>query len=252
VEEAPEGVEGAQRRIEAAEEERSAALTFLVSTEAEGRRLLADLAAAGLSMEADNSGSFQALDAAMRTLDKQRLELEEIWEGRKLKLDVCLQLRLFERDALEISSQLDHLGEKLGSEDLLALGKELAGGGSDGAAAAATSVPVAIAHFEQLLRLHNENVGRIQASVFQTMGRGQELVGLLERSGVSVMASGQISAGTRVQVLLEYLGEKELDFGEVCEGKRVRLTQLIQKQQLLNDANQVGRNISKYEARMGF
>lgn len=29
------------------------------------------------------------------------------------------------------------------------------------------------------------------------------------------MASSQISGGTRVQVLLEYLGEKELDAGEV-------------------------------------
>lgn len=53
-------------------------------------------------METDNSGSFEALEAAMRTLDKQRLELEEIWETRKLKLDLCLQLRLFERDALEV------------------------------------------------------------------------------------------------------------------------------------------------------
>jgi hypothetical protein len=53
-------------------------------------------------METDNSGSFEALEAAMRTLEKQRLELEEIWETRKLKLDLCLQLRLFERDALEV------------------------------------------------------------------------------------------------------------------------------------------------------
>lgn len=54
-------------------------------------------------METDNSGSFEALEAAMRTLEKQRLELEEIWEMRKLKLDLCLQLRLFERDALEVT-----------------------------------------------------------------------------------------------------------------------------------------------------
>lgn len=53
-------------------------------------------------METDNSGSFEALEAAMRTLEKQRQELEEIWETRKLKLDLCLQLRLFERDALEV------------------------------------------------------------------------------------------------------------------------------------------------------
>jgi len=66
---------------------------------------------------------------------------------------------------------------------------------------------------------------------------------MLERSGVNLMASGQISAGTRVQVLLEYVGEKELDFVEVCDLKRIRLQQLIQKQQLQNDANQVKKSL---------
>lgn len=53
-------------------------------------------------METDNTGSFEALEAALRTLERQRNELEELWESRKLKLDLCLQLRLFERDALEV------------------------------------------------------------------------------------------------------------------------------------------------------
>ncbi len=56
----------------------------------------------GLTMETDNTGSFEALEAALRTLERQRNELEGLWESRKLKLDLCLQLRLFERDALEV------------------------------------------------------------------------------------------------------------------------------------------------------
>ena len=32
---------------------------------------------------------------------------------RKLRLDLCLQLRLFERDALELSSQFELWGEQL-------------------------------------------------------------------------------------------------------------------------------------------
>jgi triple functional domain protein len=60
-------------------------------------------------METDNSGSFEALEAAMRTLEKQRLELEELWEMRKLKLDLCLQLRLFERDALDVRIKFSFL-----------------------------------------------------------------------------------------------------------------------------------------------
>lgn len=53
------------------------------------------------------------------------------------------------------------------------------------------------------------------------------------------MASSQISAQTRVQVLIEYVNEKELDCGEVAELKRVRLQQIIQLLQLQNEASQV-------------
>lgn len=62
---------------------------------------------------------------------------------------------------------------------------------------------------------------------------------MLERSGVTLMASSQISGGTRVQVLLEYLADKELDAGEVAHLKRTKLQQLIQIHQLQSDANQV-------------
>jgi len=53
------------------------------------------------------------------------------------------------------------------------------------------------------------------------------------------MASSQISAQTRVQVLIEYVNEKELDCGEVAELKRLRLQQIIQLLQLQNEASQV-------------
>ena len=39
----------------------------------------------------------------LRQLNDSRTQLEELWAARKLKLDLCLQLRLFERDAVEVS-----------------------------------------------------------------------------------------------------------------------------------------------------
>lgn len=50
----------------------------------------------------DPTGSVAAVDAALERLNKQRLELEQLWATRKLKLDLCLRLRIFERDALEV------------------------------------------------------------------------------------------------------------------------------------------------------
>lgn len=51
----------------------------------------------------DSTGSVSAVEAALDRLAKQRSDLEELWAARKLRLDLCLRLRIFERDALEVN-----------------------------------------------------------------------------------------------------------------------------------------------------
>lgn len=53
------------------------------------------------------------------------------------------------------------------------------------------------------------------------------------------MADSQYSAQTRVQVLLEFLHEREMDLEDLAEMKRVKLEQCVQLCQFQNDANQV-------------
>ena len=53
-------------------------------------------------MEMDTTGSMTAVQNTLDKLTKQRDELGELWATRKGRLDLCLQLRLFERDALEV------------------------------------------------------------------------------------------------------------------------------------------------------
>lgn len=50
----------------------------------------------------DSTGSISAVEAALDRLAKQRSDLEELWAARKLRLDLSLRLRIFERDALEV------------------------------------------------------------------------------------------------------------------------------------------------------
>jgi len=57
---------------------------------------------------------------------------------------------------------------------------------------------------------------------------------------MSLMADSQYSAQTRVQVLLEFLHEREMDLEDLAEMKRVKLDQCVQLCQFQNDANQVG------------
>lgn len=58
--------------------------------------------------------------------------------------------------------------------------------------------------------------------------QGQDLAGVLESSGVCVMADSQYNAQTRVQVLLEFLHEREVDLEDLAEMKRVKLEQCVQ------------------------
>jgi triple functional domain protein len=101
----------------------------------------------------DSTGSVAAVEAALDRLNKQREELEELWATRKLKLDLCLRLRLFERDALEVSSQLELWSEELQHTELSRDTQKA----------------------EQLLRLHNESVSHMQNTTFQVLQLGQEL-----------------------------------------------------------------------------
>ncbi|KAK6627027.1 hypothetical protein RUM44_009504 [Polyplax serrata] len=171
----------------------------------------------GLTSEMDTTGSVTAVESALDRINKQREDLEELWATRKLKLDLCLRLRLFERDALEVSSQLELWAEELQHSELSRDAQNA----------------------EQLLRLHNESVAHMQDTTFQVLQAGQELAQVFETSNIALMADSQYSAQTRVQVLLEFLHEREMDLEDLAEMKRVKLEQCVQLCQFQNDANQV-------------
>ncbi|EEC13693.1 kalirin, putative, partial [Ixodes scapularis] len=111
-----------------------------------------------------------------------------------------------------------------------------------------TEVTRELAQAERLLQLHTDSVAHMQQAVFQLLQRGQELSQVLESSGVQVMADGQYNAQSRIQALLEFLHEREMDIEDLAEVKRVRLEQCIQLCQLEKDANQVNTWIRNGEA----
>lgn len=57
------------------------------------------------------------------------------------------------------------------------------------------------------------------------------------------MADSQYNAQTRVQVLLEFLHEREMDLEDLAEIKRVKLEQCVQLCQFRTDANQVWKRV---------
>ncbi|XP_049818825.1 kalirin isoform X2 [Aethina tumida] len=209
-----EGLEQTERLLEQTAQHRDQSLDACSSTIVQGEALLQELRSIA---DMDSTGSISAVESALDRLAKQRNDLEELWAARKLRLDLCLRLRLFERDALEVSSQLEMWSEELQHSELTR----------------------DIAKAEQFLRLHNESVSQMQNTTYQVLQQGQDLVQVFENSGICVMADAQYNAQTRVQVLLEFLHDREMDLEDLAECKRIKLEQCIQLGQFQNDANQV-------------
>jgi len=54
------------------------------------------------SIGGEGGSSGDAIETALRRLDSQRSQLEELWESRKVRLEAGLQLDLFERDVEDV------------------------------------------------------------------------------------------------------------------------------------------------------
>ncbi|XP_037034473.1 kalirin isoform X5 [Bradysia coprophila] len=211
---AQENVEGTERLLQQCQDQQDSTLNGCLQTIQQGEVLLQEIR----SLEdIDSTGSIAALESSLENLSKQKLELDELWVARKFRLDLYLRLRYFERDALEVSSQLEMWAEELQH----------------------TEKSRDYQKAEQFLRLHNESVTQMQNTTFEMLQQGQELVRLFETAGFVAMADNTHTVQTRIQYLLEFLHERELELEVSAEVKRAVLEQAVQLCQFQNDAHQV-------------
>lgn len=213
---AAEGLDGTERLLQQCQDQQKSTLNGCVQTIAQGEVLLQEIRAlVGHDDNMDATGSMGALQTSLEQLSKQKLELDELWTERKFRLDLYLRLRLFERDALEVYSQLEMWAEELQHTELSHDYKTA----------------------EQFLQLHNESVTQMRTTTYKVQQQGQDLVQLFESAGFVAMADGTHMAQARIQYLLEFL--LQLDLEDLAELKRVKLEQAVQLCQFRVDAQQV-------------
>ena len=136
--------------------QRDSTLDACASTIAEGQTLVTELNTGGVTQEMDSSGSLATVQSTLEKLSSDREELGELWSTRKMRLDLCLQLRLFERDALELSSQFEGWGERLQS------GRDLPRD--------------QLGEAERAMRMLDEHLNHIQSATYNVVQRGQDLL----------------------------------------------------------------------------
>ena len=155
-EEVSETYEGAERLLEQFSTQRDSTLDTCASTISEGQSLVEELNNGGVTTEMDSSGSLASVQSTLEKLSSDREELGELWSTRKMRLDLCLQLRLFERDALELSSQFEVWGEQLQSERDLPRDQ--------------------LGEAERSMRALDELLNHIQSATYNVVQRGQDLL----------------------------------------------------------------------------
>lgn len=189
-----------------------------IQTIAQGEALVHELRSLK-EPEDDSTGSMQAVENALERLVKNKDEFEMLWRRRKLRIDLFMRLRIFERDVMGVTQQLEIWSEELTQDDMLN----------------ARNYQIA----EQSLRLHNQSVIEMQNAVHQIIQQGQDISQLIEDSGFIILAEPNVPAVSRIQYLLEFLNDREIDFEDLAETKKVKLEQTIQLCHFQNDANQV-------------
>ena len=162
-------VEGAEDMLIHFEQQKESTIDASANTIQEGQTLLKHLkeyGCAGISSVCSDDGtgqddetgsnsggskavanSMSCVEGMLQQLQSHVAQLEELWSERRLKLDLTLQLRLFERDAMEVSNQLEIWAEELNRVEL------------SGDASAA----------QEALNIHNESVAHLQSITFEVL-----------------------------------------------------------------------------------
>ncbi|KAF2359799.1 Dbl (DH) domain [Trinorchestia longiramus] len=178
-------IEAAEEALSALQQQQDATEDACANTALEGQSLLQQLGSMGVTAES-GCGSVAGVEEALDRLAKEQAAIQNVWTARRIKLDLLLQLRLFQRDAVQVLESVEEWAREAA-----------AGSGSSSSGGSGTAVSVSGAGVdvlegldqrdaEQLLLLHNENMAAMQQEALQALRRGHEIIQLLKTSGLEL------------------------------------------------------------------